>query len=394
MMIRSPLPTTGIGRRRSGFAVVIAFALAVLAGAAPPTVAADASLETMIGQMIMVGFVGERPEEPWPAKLAAQIAAGEVGGVLFLKRNIADRASVRALTGAFSAAGGDLPVLLAVDQEGGRVQRLTAAVGFPEVPSAREVAATLSVEAAEATYAGLARNLRCWGFNLNLGPVVDLDTNPANPIIGALGRSYAADPAVVAAYAGAFVAGHRAEGVLTALKHFPGHGSSRADSHEGFVDITDTWSPVELVPYRELIARGLVDMVMTGHLYLEAMSEAGTTLPASLSAVAIARLRSEIGFDGLVISDDMEMGAIEAHFSLEDAAVSAIKAGTNILIYSNYQHARPDLPGELIAILAKRAADDADLRARIAESYDGILALKVLLAARSGTPVPACGSAD
>ena len=111
MMIRFRLPMTGTGRRRSGLAVVIAFALTALAGGAPPTAAAEASLESMIGQMIMVGFVGERPEQTWPTKLAGQIAAGEVGGVLFLKRNIADRASVRALTGAFSAAGDDLPVL-------------------------------------------------------------------------------------------------------------------------------------------------------------------------------------------------------------------------------------------------------------------------------------------
>ncbi len=348
---------------------------------APRAAAADVSLEAMIGQMIMVGFVGTGPGDPWPETLVGQIAGGEVGGVLFLKRNVTDRQSVRALNAAFLAAGGATPPLLAVDQEGGIVQRLTAGAGFAERPSARDVARTETPAEATETYAGMARDLRDWGFNLNLGPVVDIDVNPANPIIGALGRSFSADPETVAQYAAAFVAGHRRAGVLTALKHFPGHGSSRDDSHKGFVDITATWSPVELVPYRRLIAEGLADMVMPGHLYLEQMTDPGGMRPASLSRTAQDVLRTDLGFAGVIISDDMEMQAIEADYTLEEAAVDAIRAGTNILIYSNYAHQRPDLPRELAAILVRRASEDTELRRLIADSYRRIMALKAGIAA-------------
>jgi len=371
-------------------ALIALAASAVLAGTAPAARAADAGadvpIEAMIGQMILVGFVGTEPHDPWPEKLAGQIAAGEVGGVLFLKRNVADRDSVRALNAAFLAAGGVAPVLLAVDQEGGIVQRLTAAAGFAERPSARDVARTQSAAAARETYAGMARDLRAWGFNLNLGPVVDVDVNPANPIIGALGRSFSGDPETVAAYGEAFVAGHRREGVLTALKHYPGHGSSREDSHKGFVDITATWTPAELIPYRRLIADGLADMVMPGHLYLEQMSDPGSVLPSSLSRTTLGVLRDDLGFTGVIISDDMEMQAIEADYTLEVAAVAAIRAGTNILIYSNYNHQRPELPGELVAILARRAGEDPELRRLIADSYRRIMVLKAGIG--GGTPAP------
>jgi len=336
----------------------------------------DFRLEAMIGQMIMVGFVGARADEPWPAKLAGQIASGQVGGVLFLKRNVVDRDQVRELNAAFLAAGGNTPVLLAIDQEGGIIERLTAEAGFAERPSARDVARSQTVAEATATYAGLARDLRDWGFNLSLGPVVDVDVNPGNPIIGALGRSFSGDPAVVAAYAEAFVAGHRGEQVLTALKHFPGHGSSRDDSHKGFVDITRTWTPAELTPYRRLIADGLADMVMPGHLYLESLSDPGSRLPASLSATALGVLRKDLGFDGVIISDDMEMQAIEADYTMEEAAVAAVLAGTDILLYSNYVHQRPDLPAEIAAILKRRAEEDPALRGRIEESYRRIMTLR------------------
>lgn len=361
---------------------------ALLAWVNADAAAAGPSIETMIGQMIMVGFVGTEPADPWPEKLAGQIADGEVGGVLFLKRNIADRESVRALNASFRTAGGATPVFLAVDQEGGAVQRLTADAGFAERPSPQEVARTESVAEATETYAGMARELRDWGFNLNIGPVVDVNVNPANPIIGALGRSFSADPETVASYGAAFVRAHRQEGILTALKHFPGHGSSRADSHKGFVDITATWTASELIPYRRLISAGLADMVMPGHLYLEQMADPGSMLPTSLSRTALTVLRDDLGFTGVIMSDDMEMQAIEADYAFEEAGVDAIRAGTNILIYSNYAHQRPDLPRELVSFLTWRAKVDPEFRSLIEDSYRRITALKAAIAEppRPGVP--------
>lgn len=386
--------------RRSSLATLAALAILAAGTGMTPTgrsMAADLGdfrLEAMLGQMIMVGFVGTSPADPWPAKLAGQIASGQVGGVLFLKRNVVDRDQVRELNAAFLAAGGDRPVLLAIDQEGGIIERLTAEAGFGERPSARDVARSQTVAEATATYAGLARDLKDWGFNLNLGPVVDVDVNPDNPIIGALGRSFSGDPGVVTAYAEAFIAGHDSEQVLTALKHFPGHGSSRDDSHKGFVDITRTWTPAELEPYRRLIADGFAGLVMPGHLYLEALSDPGSRLPSSLSKTALGVLRDDLGFGGVIISDDMEMQAIEADYGLEEAAVAAVLAGNDILIYSNYAHQRPDLPGEIIAILERRAERDPELRGRIEESYRRIMALKtgMRLPAAQGMPEAAVGN--
>jgi beta-N-acetylhexosaminidase len=213
-------------------------------------------------------------------------------------------------------------------------------------------------------------------FNLNLGPVVDLDVNPHNPVIGALGRSYSKDPETVVEYGTAFINGHHANGILIVLKHFPGHGSSRNDSHKGFVDISQTWSPTELVPYRRLIAEGKVDMVMTGHLYLRQFDGEGRRLPASLSKTAVNILRDDLGFKGVVISDDMEMKAIEARYSVEGAAIDAVLAGNNILIYSNFTNPRPDLPAHIIAVLKQRAEADPGFRRLIEDSYRKIVTLK------------------
>jgi beta-N-acetylhexosaminidase len=337
---------------------------------------AGVPIEAMIGQMIMVGFIGTEPTDPWPAQLIGQIGAGEVGGVLFLGRNAVSVDQVGTLNEALLKASGDLPVFLAIDQEGGRVQRLTSQTGFTERPSAHDVAGSLSVPAATEMYAGLARDLMKLHFNLNLGPVVDVDVNPLNPIIGALGRSFSQDPETVVAYGRAFIDGHHAAGMLTALKHFPGHGSSRDDSHKGFVDITNTWSPAELEPYQKLIGEGKVDMVMIGHLYLRQFDEANQQVPASLSKSAIDVLRVKYGFGGVVISDDMEMKAIDGLYSVEDAAVSAVLAGTNILIYSNYGNPRPDLPATIIKVLKDRSMTDPDLRRHIEDSYNKIVALK------------------
>lgn len=166
-------------------------------------------------------------------------------------------------------------------------------------------------------------------------------------------------------------------GLATALKHFPGHGSSTADSHEGFVDITKTWSESELTPYRELIGEGVIDMVMVGHLYHADYANGDGQTPSSLSARWIdGVLRGDLGFDGVVISDDLEMGAIRDHFTLEETVVEAVKAGMDILLFSNTGYQRPELSKEVLAILLKQAEADPAFAARIEQSYERIVALK------------------
>jgi beta-N-acetylhexosaminidase len=277
---------------------------------------------------------------------------------------------------AFRAAAPDgLPPFITIDQEGGAVERLTEEVGFDELPRAIQVADSRTPAQAETLYAGMADAIADLGFTVNFGPVVDLAINPENQVIAKFGRAFGRTADEVVPYAEAFVKAHREAGVLTALKHFPGHGSSTADSHEGFVDITGTWREIELEPYRAMIADGLADFVMVGHLIDTDVAAEG--MPSSLSPEWIEDvLRDELGYDGVVISDDLEMGAIRDHFSLSEAVVRAVEAGTDVLLFSNTADYRPGLGDEVRGILVSAANADPTFRDRIEESYARIVRLK------------------
>lgn len=348
--------------------------VSILALFATPAYAA--TLSEMAGQMVVVGFEGNDVSDASVQRVTADLKDGRIGGVMFLKKNVGSLAAVEAMNDAFRAASA-VPPLLTVDQEGGAVERLTEAVGFPEVANARTVAARNSPEEAEAIYARMAKGIAELGFTVNFGPVADLERNRDNAVIAKFGRAFAADAETVTRYDRAFIDAHRAAGVLTSLKHFPGHGSSTADSHEGFVDITRTWSEEELAPYRELIGEGKADMVMVGHLYHADYATDDQRLPASLSPRWIdGVLRDELGFDGVVISDDLEMGAIRDHFTLEETVIRAVSAGMDVLLFSNTAYQRPTLGAEVVDILVKQAEADPDFAARIEASYARILALK------------------
>lgn len=338
--------------------------------------ALGATLEQMAGQMIVVGFQGDDVDDKAVVALREEIAAGRIGGVMFLKVNVKSLPAVAEMNAAFRAASPDLLPFITLDQEGGSVERLTEAVGFTEIPNAERVAAANSPEQAEAIYARMAQGIAGVGFTVNFGPVADINLNPSNQIIARFGRAFGTDAETVTAYDAAFITAHHGAGLLTALKHFPGHGSSTADSHEGFVDITQSWQPEELDPYRALIAAGDVDMVMVGHLYHADYSDAEQT-PSSLSPQWISGvLREELGFDGVVISDDLEMGAIRDHFTLEETVTKAVSAGMDILLFSNTAQYRPGLGQEVLDILLAQAEADPAFAARIEQSYARIVALK------------------
>lgn len=335
------------------------------------------TLEQMAGQMIITGFEGDSAGDAGVKAVADDLAAGRIGGVMYLKKNVSSLATVREMNAAFRAATPDLAPFITLDQEGGAVERLTKDVGFAEIPNAATIARRNSPEQAEAIFTKMAQGIAEQGFTVNFGPVADLNTNPDNQVIARFGRAFAADAAVVTAYDEAFIRAHRAAGLATSLKHFPGHGSSTADSHEGFVDITQTWDPVELEPYRALIAEGMADMVMVGHLYHADYADGDGETPSSLSGRWIdGVLRDELGFDGVVISDDLEMGAIRDHFSLEETVTMAVRAGMDILLFSNTADYRPGLGSEVLEILLSEAEADPDFAARIEESYRRIAALK------------------
>ena len=359
---------------------VLAAAIALIV--ATPAIGFAATLEQMAGQMIIVGFHGNSVDDKSVAALRGEIAAGTLGGVMYLKPNVASLAAVKAMNKAFKAANPALPPFITLDQEGGFVERLTKDVGFAELPTAAAVAAADSPAQARQLYAKMAAAVADLGFTVNFGPVVDLNVNPSNPVIGKYGRSFSKDPAVVVEYAKAFIAAHRKVGLLTALKHFPGHGSSTTDSHEGFVDITRTWSKVELQPYVDLIAAKMVDLIMVGHLYDENIEGAGKLqLPASLSPEWInGQLRGKLGFTGVVISDDLEMGAIRKQFTTKDTVIRAVNAGVDVLLFSNtaaYDAGEADI---IRGYLVAAAKADPAFEKRIEASYARIAALKAGIA--------------
>jgi len=340
--------------------------------------AVPVTLRQKIGQMILVGFPGNAPGHTGFERVRAQVQAGEIGGVLYLGRNLKNRKTVRRMNADLvAAAPAHLPPLIAVDQEGGVVQRLKRHHGFPQTVSAKQMAHRASPSEAVAAYGILAEGLAGWGFTLNLGPVVDVDIYPRNPIIGRLERAYSRDPDRVAEYGAAFVEAHRQHGVLTTLKHFPGHGSSRRDSHKGAVDVSRTWSEKELEPFRQLIAEDRADLIMTAHVVNRTPPIGSGDVPVSLSKQALSEvLRGDLGYSGVIISDDLQMDAIRRNYSLEEAVLRAVDAGTDILVFANDKRPDPEIPGKVADILVQAAQQDDALAGKIDAAYGRILALK------------------
>lgn len=305
-------------------------------------------MEPHLGRLLLVGFHGTTPETT--PGLTRLLCETRVGGTLLFGRNVVDAEQVATLnrwTRDLAAACGNTPLLVAVDAEGGRVMRLAPAAGYTPTLSAGDLADANDFTLTELEARRMGATLRAAGINWNLAPVVDVGYNPANPVIVGTGRSFGANPRLVTEHARAFVAGMRAAGVLTALKHFPGHGSSFHDSHLGFVDVTETANAeLELVPYRVLLADRAVDAVMTAHVFNRRLDP---RLPATLSRATITGLlRGELGWNGVVVSDDLRMGAIEQHYGVGEAAVLALDAGVDVLIVADDQ-----LPG------GDSAADEA-----------------------------------
>ena len=344
----------------------------------------DPILQRQIGQLVMVGFHGRRVRDREVQLLLADVRSGRAGGVIVMDRNITRRTKdVGALTRAFRKAaitGGQPTVLLGVDQEGGFVQRIRARGRSRYYPSAWRVARDGRRTFAERTYIRMANQLAELGFNLNFGPVVDLRVNPRNPIIARKNRSYGRDPVLVTGYARTFVDTHRSRGILTSLKHFPGHGSAKRDSHLGFVDISRVWSDEELQPYAKMFASGHADTVMVGHLFHEGFSDNDTRRPATLAKQAVTGLlREELGYKGVVITDDLAMGAIRRNFSLEQAVTGAVVAGNDIILITSERFRTRGLAKRIGDIIYEGVLKREIPRARIAESYARVIALKAKL---------------
>jgi beta-N-acetylhexosaminidase len=295
--------------------------------------APDPLLVADLGQLLLVGFQGTRVAgNAEVERLLCQVRVG--GVVLFEQPNITDPDQLTTLTTDLQRRARECTgraLLIAVDAEGGQVMRLSPRVGWDATLSHRELGETndFALTRLEAQRIGLM--LAGAGINWNFAPVVDVGYNPANAVIVGHGRSFAADPLLVTSHARAYLHGMRAAGILTTLKHFPGHGSSDADSHLGFVDVTATANPaIELAPYRALLPEGSVDAVMTAHVVNRALDPEH---PATLSRPTVTGLlRRRLGFSGVVVSDDMRMGAIAQHYGVGEATVLALAAGIDMVL--------------------------------------------------------------
>ena len=335
--------------------LALALLLAGCASTPPVDPTTLSRLERDLGQLLLVGFDGTTPADA--AAVEALVCDARVGGVLLFGRNVVDEEQVRALTtwiGARADACHAPAPLIAIDAEGGRVMRLSPRAGYTPTPSAQEIGDENDVTLTELEARRIGRMLRRAGITWDLAPVVDVGVNPVNGVIVGAGRSYGANPLLVTAHARAFIRGLHAEGLVTALKHFPGHGSSVADSHEGFVDVTATAQrDLELMPYRALIAERVADAVMTAHVFDARLDR---RYPATLSWNAVTGLlRRDLGWSGVVVSDDLRMGAIEQHYGLGDAAVLALEAGVDVLLIA--QDKLPDgRSATTVALAALRAA--------------------------------------
>ena len=293
---------------------------------------ADQQLRRSIGDMIVVGFFGTKNTDPGFLQITENLERGTIGGVLFLGRNISSRADLEGMVGSIRTCKCKTTPLIAIDEEGGVVERLGVQAGYRHTLSAAALGITNEAQV-RTEYGLLSRKVSEAGFNLNLAPVVDVNKNRSNPVIGMLDRSFSDNPAVVSRYASFFIEEHHKRGVLTALKHFPGHGSSAQDSHRSVADVQTSWSPEELLPYRVLIKKGIVDSILVGHL-ANAAKWGGVATQAGSSAIT-KMLRRQLKFDGVVLSDDLAMEAVGSPSTrLSAVVVSAIQAGIDIVIVS------------------------------------------------------------
>ncbi|MDR3346996.1 MAG: hypothetical protein LBN32_00120 [Helicobacteraceae bacterium] len=332
--------------------------------------AAEVPIEQMIGQMIAVGFDGNKTNQEWPKLLKSQIGKGEVGAIVIYGRNIQSPMQLERLISHFhyAIAPSAPPLWVMVDQEGGRVARLNAAKGFSNYPSAKALARGNTQNAAK-EYRALACELRGYAINFNLAPVVDLDIDGG--LIGGEERSFSDDPEIIAKYAQTLIKAHNSCNVLTALKHFPGHSGVRGDPHIDTADRSAQYDETELIAFRQIIEANLAHAVMIAHIIDTNVDR----LPATLSKKHIDRLRG-MKFNGVAITDDLQMGAIAKHYDLNQTVILAINAGNDILLFSNVFDPDPALPVKVKEIVLEAIKAGIIPIGRIKEAYNRIIALK------------------
>jgi beta-N-acetylhexosaminidase len=333
------------------------------------------SLDMKIGQMILFGFSGTKASEK--SAFYQQIKEGKIGGILIYDRNIATTntaAGLKKMISTYQQAA-RIPLFISIDQEGGLVNRLKSKYGFPKMPSQAWMGKMNDTVLTASIAAKAAIAMNGLGINLNYSPVLDVK-QATNPILGKLGRCFSTKPSVITAQAAAIIDAYHAYGLLSVVKHFPGHGRSTTDSHLGITDVSSRWREDELEPYKNLKAAGKLDAVMMAHVINKQLDASG--LPATLSQKIITGLlRDSLHFEGVVISDDMQMHAISSYYGLKQSIKMAIDAGADILMFSNHIAGAKNTGPEAIFNIIKKMVHNGEIPAeRINQSFERIMVMK------------------
>ncbi len=353
--------------------------------------ASTLTLREKIGQMLIVGFEGKKLNPNAP--VAKAIEEDNIGGVILFDynqktktfdKNIESPEQVKALNHALQEKAQraqktkgrpPLPLIISVDYEGGQVNRLQETYGFPHTYSQQDVGQQ-SLATAHKVATQMAYTLKQAEFNLNFSPVLDVNTNIENPIIAQKERSFSTSPVKVSEYGWVYGRAFTQNGIQCAYKHFPGHGSSTGDSHLGFVDVSETWQSMELYPFQMLIHEPTrCGLVMTAHIVNKQLDDSG--LPATLSHQILTQLlRKQMGFDGVIVTDDMQMKAISEHYSLDEALTLAINAGADMIIFGNQLTEKPQSSKEIIDIIERKVKLGQISPSRIEDAFQHIVKMK------------------
>ncbi|XID95296.1 beta-N-acetylhexosaminidase [Paenibacillaceae bacterium WGS1546] len=344
---------------------------------------AGMTLEQKVGQLLIAGIQGTKID----SRMKEIIARQHVGGIIWFKNNFSGLEGSVLLANELKKAneGNPVPLFMSVDQEGGKVSRLPAE--FAAMPDAAKVGKTGDPELAERMGALLAKQLAAIGFNVDFAPVLDVNSNPKNPVIGS--RSFGSDADTVAKMGVAAMKGLQESGTIAVVKHFPGHGDTAEDSHVDLPVVTksiDRLEALEWVPFRAAIEQG-ADAVMIAHILFP---EIDPDAPASLSeAIISGQLRGTLGFEGVVMTDDLTMGAIADRYGIDEAALLSVEAGSDIVLVAHgYDNARKTYDRLLSAARSGRLPES-----RIDESVRRIVALK-LKYSLSDAPIPVPAESD
>lgn len=338
------------------------------------------SRKEKIGQLFIVGFRG------WDTASAEEtlqfIKTYKPGGLILFDqdlarkqpvRNIESPEQVRSLTSLLQQAS-EIPLLLGIDQEGGFVNRLKAGYGFPPTKSHAELGKSDDVQQTFHEAKIIAETLSEAGINLNFAPVLDLAKNENSSIIAKKERSFGAQAEVVIRHSEAYIKAHLEQKIITCCKHFPGHGSAKGDTHAGFVDVSHTWDETELMPYEHLISQNICPMIMTAHIFNANLDE---NYPSTLSQKTITGLlRNTLRYEGVIISDDMQMKAISGHFGLKEALKRGFLAGLDMFCFGNNLFEEEIQLKDLVTIMEELLDEHEISESRLDESVARILKLK------------------